>query len=383
MAMSILQVSQGHENQGSGITHAVNGLLNGLPESQVSVSLFSLTEHSRDLEGQEGVYFFPMTKGPRCVPISVPVSRLLANRIREHESSVIHAHGLWCASTIYAAKACLKSNRSLVLSVHGMLSKEAMEYSKFKKIVFDWVLQKSALQHVYCFHATSEAEYVDIRRHGIRSPVAIIPWGVHAKMNTTSASNPSRRPYVLALSRLHPIKNLDSLILAWEKIIPKYKNWNLIICGPGDQAYKDYLKSMALKRGAGSIEIIEGRYGAEKVRLMQDAELFILPSKSENFALTVAESLSAGTAVIVSKNTPWQAVVNSGCGWVIDTDVNSISSALDNAMALKATERVRMGLRGTDFIQTTYDWSVTGEMFCELYKWCDNQAPQPTFVYSD
>ena len=51
------------------------------------------------------------------------------------------------------------------------------------------------------------------------------------------------------------------------------------------------------------------------------ADLFILPTLDDNFAMTVAEALAHGTPVISTKGAPWQDLETHGCGWWIDHGV--------------------------------------------------------------
>ena len=65
------------------------------------------------------------------------------------------------------------------------------------------------------------------------------------------------------------------------------------------------------------------------------ADLFVLPTLNENFAMTVAEALAQGTPVISTKGAPWAELVSHGCGWWIDHGTEPLAAAMDEAMSIE------------------------------------------------
>ena len=106
---------------------------------------------------------------------------------------------------------------------------------------------------------------------------------------------------LLYLGRLHPIKGIDILLESWKQVQSKFPNWELEIAGPDIYGYLDNLKrihdGLKLERVTFSGEIKNN----EKNFKYQSADVFILPSHSENFGVAVTEALSNGIPCIVSK----------------------------------------------------------------------------------
>ena len=69
--------------------------------------------------------------------------------------------------------------------------------------------------------------------------------------------------------------------------------------------------------------------------MLSKCDLFVLPSKNENFALTVAESLAVEVPVIATKDTPWSGLNTYKCGFWIEGGEDSLVKSLTNALKLR------------------------------------------------
>ena len=74
----------------------------------------------------------------------------------------------------------------------------------------------------------------------------------------------------------------------------------------------------------------------------KESDIFILPSFTENFGMSILESLMCGCPVIVSKNTPWEDVMTYQCGWWIDLSVNEIVKALEEYTNMEVQSRLEL-----------------------------------------
>jgi glycosyltransferase involved in cell wall biosynthesis len=152
---------------------------------------------------------------------------------------------------------------------------------------------------------------------GLRGPVVVIPNGVDAAAfaGTGDREAISRRwpecqgkRVALFLSRLHPLKGLEMLIDAWAEI--PHAGWQLLVVGTDEAGHEAEIKARVERRGlAGAVTFGGPRYGDEKVAVMQAADLFVLPTHSENFGIVVAEALACGVPVITTKGAPWGEIL--------------------------------------------------------------------------
>ena len=106
----------------------------------------------------------------------------------------------------------------------------------------------------------------------------------------------------------------------------------------------------------------------EKWKAYARADLFVLPTYSENFGIVAAEALWAGLPVITTKGTPW-AELESGCGWWIDLPPKeSLERALSEAMSSAPGELAEMGRRGHRLVEEKYTWPAVVKPMIEGYR---------------
>ena len=294
-------------------------------------------------------------------------------------SDLIHTHSLWLLPNVYPARAGARNGRPLVLSPRGTLSPIALARSRGRKALFWWAAQRAAVRRAALLHATSDQEYEDIRAFGLKQPVAMIPNGVDAP--THASAGPARARRVLYLGRVHPIKGLENLLKAWQGAC--VAGWELRIVGPAEPRYLETLQRLTRDLGLQGVEFTGPRYGEAKSKEYREASLYVLPSFSENFAVSVAEALAHGTPVITTHGTPWRGLVSEGCGWWTAPSPEGLAGALREALALNALDLLRMGARGRAWVQRDYGWrQIAQEMLC-AYQWVLRGGAAPATIRFD
>ena len=129
-----------------------------------------------------------------------------------------------------------------MVSPRGMLGREALRFSRYRKLAFWHALQRSALQSATCFHATSKKEYNDVRMAGLRQPVAIIPNEIDLPTRRQNVKG-SRQPKNSVVSRPNsPKKGRSHALEAWSNLENKFPDWHLKIVGP--LANNDHAKDL-------------------------------------------------------------------------------------------------------------------------------------------
>ena len=313
--------------------------------------------------------------------------RWLRAQCTSGQVDVVHNHGMWQMNSVYPAWATRQTGVRLVYSPRGAFSLWAMKHGSGAKRLFWPLFQRQALRQADGFHATAESEYQDIRRLGFRQPVAIIPNGIDLPELPDRRHSPART--LLFLGRVHVVKGLDLLLPAWKMVQEIYPDWRLVIIGGDDgyhgaTGYLEQIKRQASELGLKRIHFLGSLYGEQKLQAYRDAELYVLPSYSENFAVTVAEALSMETPAIVSKGAPWSGLTEQGAGWWIDIGVEPLTNCLKDVLSRSPDQLAAMGRRGREWMRRDFSWDGIGIRMAETYRWlCDRSLPVPTWVRLD
>lgn len=187
------------------------------------------------------------------------------------------------------------------------------------------------------------------------------------------------------LSRIHPKKGIEMLIEAWLRLDPRIKTgWQIEIAGNGDPIYIETLQRTIDEKGLRKeIQIIGPQFGEDKLATYQCADLFVLPTYSENFGIVVAEALACGIPVITTKGTPWEALNTRNAGWWIDIGAEPLVKALKQAMKLSEQELQQMGQNGRKLVEENYSIESVASKMVRLYDWILKGGEKPEFVYTE
>src|SRR5207302_1269525 len=178
-----------------------------------------------------------------------------------------------------------------------------------------------------------------------------------ARRGTFRAGSPETvgRAIVLFLSRIDEKKGLDLLLAAFQRIRASRPEALLVIAGEGPATLVLQLKTDAARLGIAADVLWTGFVeGAAKDALLADADLFVLPSYSENFGIAVAEAMAAGLPVVVSDQVAVHTdVTRAGAGVVVACDVSALAGAVEQLLSDPPT-RTEMGRNGRAFVSEHY-----------------------------
>ena len=371
---------------GGGPSYSVPALCAALARNGTPVRLRAIESHGQsDMHlGCEGLHIHPGASDTvgRTVRASPDLQRALS--IDADAGAILHVHGLWLMANIYPARAARQSAGAakLIHAPRGMLGRAAFEISAWKKRPFWWLFQLSALKAANCLHATAMSEYEEIRAAGLANPVAIISNGIDLPVIPVIPRKVNQR-VALSLGRIHPKKGLDRLVRAWAQIEHEAPLWSLRIIGPAELNHDQELRRLAQSLGTQRINIEGAVYGDAKVAAYRAADLFVLPTLNENFAITVAEALAAKIPVISTKGAPWAGLEQHRCGWWIDHGVEPLVRALRTAMAIPPDELHAMGTRGCTWMENDFGWDKIARDMLNVYRWLKVGGEPPATVHLD
>jgi glycosyltransferase involved in cell wall biosynthesis len=320
-----------------------------------------------------------------ALKFGLPFREALKRLVRKTRPALIHNHGLWLPVNHWAAKAARQYQIPLVAQPHGMLEPWSLAHRAWKKRIAMTLFQRRDLQTARLMIASSPVECGNLRKLGFRQPIAMIPNGVKLVALDADAERPevpvSRNRTVLFLSRIHPVKGLLNLAHAWARVSPT--GWTLRIAGPDEGGHLAEVMAAVQKLGLQhSVEYVGEADTRRKSVLYREADLFVLPTFTENFGVVVAEALAHGLPVITTRGAPWADLIAYRCGWWVDIGVEPLEHALRKAMALNDDERRAMGARGREYVRR-YDWEVIALQSAAVYRWMLGVGEKPECVITD
>lgn len=281
---------------------------------------------------------------------------------------IFHNHGLWLMPNAYAAWVAGRGNVKLVVSPRGMLSIWALAHHRLRKRVAWWLLaQRRLMARASAFHATAECEAEDIRRLGYRQPIYVIPNGIDMPPPPPDRARSDGRRQLLFMSRIHPKKGIDLLLRSWAGLEGQFPNWDLIIAGPDEAGHAAEMKQLAQRLGLRRVTFPGAIHGIAKRTALYNADLFVLPTHSENFGLVVAEALAHGAPVITTTGAPWSGLKDHECGWWVDRDMRSFQEVLKLSMSCDSSLLKSMGMNGRAWMSKKFSWVTIADSFRRLY----------------
>jgi glycosyltransferase involved in cell wall biosynthesis len=383
--MAVLHVVAGLHPDAGGPSQSLVGLTDALSrEHGVRITLMTQSVAGAALvqSANPAVVRVVVDKGSGITAeLGLSLRRSLVERVRVNKPALLHGHGLWAAVNHWTAHCARNAGIPLVIHPRGMLESWALAYRGWKKRLALSLYQRRDLESAALLFATAEKEAESFRRLGLEQPIAVIRNGVELPVvHEMQGENEIRHPRrIYFLGRIHPIKGLLNLLDAWAFV--RSENWQLVLAGPDEGGHLAEVMQRARVLGLERSIAYFGRVaGEQKERLFWEADVFVLPSFSENFGVAVAEALAHGRPVITTQGTPWAGLETYRCGWWVEPTVEGLSKALREAVNLDSTELHHMGARGRKF-SSYFNWANVARQTAEVYRWVLGRGDRPDCVW--
>lgn len=297
--------------------------------------------------------------------------------IRRHATDydLIHIHSLFSFLSVVAAVAARRSGVPYIVRPLGVLNRYGITHHRpWLKRLSLRLIERPILKNAAAVHFTSEAEREEALELGLSFNAVIIPLGIGQKSvrddnrKMRYVDHPNETVRLLYLSRLDPKKNLEGLIDALSVLRHQGAQVSLTIAGSGSPTYVrslvDRVRSNGLERDVRWLGQVSGE---KKLDVLANSDIFVLPSFSENFGVSVVEAMAAGLPCVVGRGVALaNAVVQAGAGLSVDTDAHSIAAGIKFYLAsyeLRATT----GYAARDLAYCEFSTEIMGERLVQLY----------------
>lgn len=290
----------------------------------------------------QGVTIRYFRRQTRFYTASWPLTRWLASNVGRYD--VVHIHALFSYAAAPAALLAARSRVPYVVRPLGTLTRWGMEQRRpmLKNLSFS-LIERRILDAAAAVHYTSRQERDEASQLGVKASPAIVPLGLNLDdfqdpppRSDFFRAHPTLegRPIVLFLSRVDPKKGLDLLLPAFAAVKDSCPNAALVIAGSGEDGFVEGLRRRADGLGlSGSVAWVGFLEGSEKLAAFSAADVYVLPSYSENFGVAPVEAMAAGVPVLVSDQVGVAPdVVETNSGVVVPCAVDPLAAALRNLL---------------------------------------------------
>lgn len=306
------------------------------------------------------VHFFRVA-GPRQIGFAPNLVRAL----EEAELDILHLHGIWMYPSRAGATWAQRTGRPYVISPHGMLDPWITARGRAKKALARIGYEHANWRSATILHALTSREADDIRRETGRSDSVVIP---NAGPAAAAPSQAPRQNNFLYLGRIHPKKNINALISAWNARADAIAaaGARLTIAGWGEGAHVAELRSL-LATSASTIEFVGPLYSDAKQKAYAEASFFVLPSHSEGLPMVVLEAWAAGTPVLMTVECNLPDGFSAGAALDCGFSAEDIGRCLDKALALPLNSRLQMAAAAIDLARGPFSAKVFADRWSQTY----------------
>lgn len=275
----------------------------------------------------------------RFYKFSLPLTRWLWKHAGEYD--VIHIHALFSYPSVAAAICARRASVPFIVRPLGTLNRWGIEKRRpwLKRLSIRFI-EGPILRRAAFVQYTSAQEAQEARDLGIEHRGVVIPNPVDCGDGERLARDRRLKPVlqrttVLFLSRLDPKKGLDLLLPAFADARKLHPDAVLVVAGDGDLEFVARMKQTAAKLELnGSVTWAGFLEGEAKRAAVSGADVFVLPSYSENFAVAAVEAMGAGVPVIVSDQVGiHREIAAASAGLVVECKVASLARALEQGLA--------------------------------------------------
>ena len=292
---------------------------------------------------------------------------------------IMHFHAIWNYPTAAAAHYCRRYKKPYIIAPRDALYTYALGKNAWKKWPYYTLIGKRDIQGAAAIHFTTEDElerchpFLDLKYKAIIVPNGIdisefdnLPETGRLKERYPFLNN---KKVILFLGRIHWKKGLDLLAKAYGKVARERNDVHLLIVGPDEGKYERKLRQLLKIEGVLERVTFTGMLtGKEKLETYAGCTLFVLPSYSENFGMTVIEAMACGLPVVISDQVGiHREVAKDSAGLVVNCDSEQLAQAMIKLLDDTDLSQ-RMGENGRRLVNERFTLDKIATKMIEVYE---------------
>ncbi len=308
--MEIIHIVLGkaNPNRMNGVNKVVYQMAVKQAEMQTKVSVWGITaDLTKNFEDRNfETRLFLKSKNPFRIDTELKKA-LLSKR----ENTIFHIHGGWIP-IFYSISKVLHSNQiDFVFTPHGAYNTIAMKRNFWVKKLYFQLFEKTVLKNSKKIHNIGKSEGTGLSAFYSNNKSVLLPYGFENQIKTDSFTTKNKDIVFGFIGRLDIYtKGLDTLLLAFEKLVTQYPKAKLWIIGDSNE--KSKLETLIIKYNLTKNVLLFGsQFGEEKNNLLKKMDVFVHPSRNEGLPTSVIEAASFGKPCVVSNATNINELIES------------------------------------------------------------------------
>ncbi len=304
-------------------------------------------------------------------------------------ADIVHNHSVWMLPNSYSSRAAERHGKPVVITAHGAIEPWAVQNSGWKKRLVGAWFQNRDLQRASCLIVNNVTEIDGIRQYGLQNSVAVIPNGVHLPdFDSPASAEPFLTQYPetrgkrigLFMARVHQKKGLEHLLSAFANIAHSEPDWHLVIAGPDDGHLARAQAIVEQHRLRKCVTFTGALQGELKASARAAAQVFLQPSFSEGFSMSILEALACHLPVLLTAGCNFPEAIAARAAVLVEPNIDDCERGLKELFSKSAEELHAMGQRGRALVESRYQWDRIAHETLGLYRWLISGGPTPECV---
>ena len=300
---------------------------------------------------------------------------------------VIHINNIFAPLMLLAEWICQLHQVPYVVTPHGMLEPWALSYKAGKKRAYYSLLEKPALKRANAIHVLTSSEARNVQMLGL-SQTVVVPNGIrHQDFDACSATEllhqqfpeTKNKPLILFLGRIDPKKGLDLLAAAFKKVRQQFHQAHLIVAGPDSIGFLPAVKRYFTEAGCLDAVTFTGLLTGElKQATLAAAQVYVAPSYSEGFSMSILEGMAAGLPCVITTKCNFPEAGAAGAAHVVNLSPDDIADAIVQCLSNPQNAEI-MGRQARQFILQNYTWDQAAQKLIQVYEAILERKPLPSW----
>ncbi|MEL6937457.1 MAG: glycosyltransferase [Cyanobacteria bacterium J06607_17] len=360
-------------NRYAGLIKSVHGLASGLYAAGADVTILS-----EALPDEDTVYHSPAgytirsyaqpTQHRPTFKVSPNLQQFI--KVSITPSDLVILNGI-LHPTIYALSRILKrKNISYIVAPHDPYTPDFFRRSRHLKLPYWYLLERPMLQQAKAVQVLDMRHRHWIEKLHVKTPVIETPNGFHPEDEHFESVTwqPEAKIKLMFLGRFDAYnKGLDLLIDAVAQLVLSVPMSLTFQGSTGDDraTLEAKVANLGLQQ---TVSFRDPDYSQSPSQLIQNYDIFCLPSRFEGFSLAALEAMLASRVVLVSEIAGVAPhVLKSDCGVVVKPTIEAIKSGLQTLIE-RRTEWPTMGAQGHRYVVEQLSWRNIATTALSQYK---------------